>query len=117
LPIVKGGVDTADPMLRVYTTKMMTRRWPTTIFYNMLDISASNALLVWMAVNPEWQATAQAPAFPVPSREGACWSDETTWWKRPASPPTIWWATEETGTLLLLSQEERQEVQHCMILL
>jgi len=38
-----------------------------TTFYNMLDISASNAFLMWMAINPECEATAQAPAFPAPN--------------------------------------------------
>lgn len=51
----KGGVDTADQMLRMYTTKRMTRRWPMAIFYNMIDISALNAFIVWISLNPEWE--------------------------------------------------------------
>lgn len=31
----KGGVDTADMMLRTYNTKRMTRRWPVAVFGNM----------------------------------------------------------------------------------
>jgi len=52
----KGGVDTADQMLRMYTTKRMTRRWPMAIFYNMVDVSALNGFIVWIALNPDWQA-------------------------------------------------------------
>ena len=55
----KGGVDTADQMLRMYTTKRMTRRWPMAIFYNMADISALNGFIIWIALNPEWQAQAK----------------------------------------------------------
>ena len=54
----KGGVDTADQMLRMYTVKRMTRRWPMAIYYNMVDISALNAFIVWMAINPEWEIKA-----------------------------------------------------------
>lgn len=50
----KGGVDTADQMLRIYSTKRMTRRWPMAVFYNMLDISAMNAFLVWISLYPDW---------------------------------------------------------------
>ena len=35
------------------STKRMTRRWPMTIFYNMVDVSAHNALIVWIALNLE----------------------------------------------------------------
>ena len=49
----KGGVDTMDQMVRWFTTKRKTRRWPMVIFYNMLDISALNAFIVWMSLNKE----------------------------------------------------------------
>ena len=52
----KGGVDTSDQMLRTYTCKRMTRRWPIAIFSNMLDISALNAYIIWMLINPDWNA-------------------------------------------------------------
>jgi hypothetical protein len=51
----KGGVDTADKMLRTYSTKRMTRRWPVAVFSNMLDISALDAYIVWILLNPEWK--------------------------------------------------------------
>lgn len=50
----KCGVDKADQMLRMYTTKRMTRRWPMAIFYNMIDISALNAFIVYISLNPDW---------------------------------------------------------------
>ena len=34
----KGGVDTCDMMIRNYSTKRKTKRWPTIIFYNIIDI-------------------------------------------------------------------------------
>ena len=49
----KGDVDTMDQMVRWFTTKRKTRRWPMVIFYNMLDISALNAFIVWMSLNKE----------------------------------------------------------------
>jgi hypothetical protein len=29
----------------------MTARWPMVVFFNILDVSAYNALVVWMKVN------------------------------------------------------------------
>ena len=52
----KGGVDTSDQMLRTYTCKRKTRRWPIAIFSNMLDISALNAYIIWTLINPDWNA-------------------------------------------------------------
>ena len=52
--LTKGGVDTSDQMLRNYSCKRMTRRWPIAIFANMLDISALNAYIIWMLLNPDW---------------------------------------------------------------
>ena len=49
----KGGVETMDQMVRWFTTERKTRRWPMVIFYNMLDISALNAFIVWMSLNKE----------------------------------------------------------------
>lgn len=47
----KGGVDTMDKMLRCYSVKRMTRRWPMIIFYNMIDVSAMNAFIVWTSIH------------------------------------------------------------------
>ena len=51
--VTKGGVDTMDQMVRWLTTKRKTRRWHMVIFYNMLDISALNAFILWMPLNKE----------------------------------------------------------------
>lgn len=37
-----------------YSCKRSTCRWPMAIFYNMLDVSAYNAFVVWTEVNPLW---------------------------------------------------------------
>ena len=50
----KGGVDTMDQMLRCYSVKRMTRRWPMVIFYNMVDVSALNAYIIWVSLNPTY---------------------------------------------------------------
>jgi len=50
----KAGVDTMDKMDRTYTSKRMTRRWPMVLFYNLLDVSALNAFIIWIHLNPNW---------------------------------------------------------------
>ena len=49
----RGGVDTMYQMVRWFTSKRKTRRWSMVIFYNMLDISALNAFIVWLSLNKE----------------------------------------------------------------
>ena len=49
----KGGVNTMDQMVRWFIFKRKTRRWSMVIFYNMLDISALNAYIIWMSLNKE----------------------------------------------------------------
>ena len=41
----KDGVGTLDRMLRSYSIKRMTRRWPLVLFYNMIDLSTINAFM------------------------------------------------------------------------
>jgi len=50
----KGGVDNMDKLVTAYSCKRRTLRWPLVIFFDMLDISAYNAFVIWMALNPEW---------------------------------------------------------------
>jgi hypothetical protein len=45
----KCGVDIMDNMTRMYTTRRTCRRWPMYIFYNVLDISAINAWVIYNA--------------------------------------------------------------------
>ena len=47
----KGAVDTKDQLVRRYSTKQMTRRWPMAIFYSMVNVNASNALIVYFYHN------------------------------------------------------------------
>ena len=47
----KGAVDTMDQLVRSYSTKLMTRRWPIAIFYNMVDVIALNALIVYFSLH------------------------------------------------------------------
>ena len=46
----KSGVDILDRMVRTYTSKRMTRRWPVVLFYNMLDVSGM-AMRMWYGSN------------------------------------------------------------------
>uniref|UniRef100_A0A3B3SZ47 PiggyBac transposable element-derived protein domain-containing protein n=1 Tax=Paramormyrops kingsleyae TaxID=1676925 RepID=A0A3B3SZ47_9TELE len=43
----KVGVDVLDQMVRKYSVKAPTRRWPVTVFYNMLDLAAINASILF----------------------------------------------------------------------
>ena len=42
----KGGVDTANEMLRSYSSKASSRRWPLAAFFNLLDIVSLNMYLI-----------------------------------------------------------------------
>jgi len=53
---MKARVDTMDQMTRTYSCRRKTRRWPLVVFYNILDISAINAHVVWKALNPNWNS-------------------------------------------------------------
>ena len=50
----KIGVDLVDQMVRTYTCKRQTRRWPFILFYNVLDIAAQNAYTVFRQVYPDY---------------------------------------------------------------
>ncbi|XP_057705991.1 piggyBac transposable element-derived protein 4-like [Corythoichthys intestinalis] len=45
----KCGVDVMDQMVREYTVRSGTRRWPIAVFYNMIDMAALNAHIVYQA--------------------------------------------------------------------
>ena len=47
----KCGVDNVDQMLRQLSTRCQTRRWPVSVFYNVLDMCALNAWIVYKLVN------------------------------------------------------------------
>ncbi|XP_038069266.1 piggyBac transposable element-derived protein 4-like [Patiria miniata] len=50
----KGGVDTVDQMCSVYSCLRKTKRWPMTVFYNLLNLAALNAYALWRHLNPAW---------------------------------------------------------------
>ncbi|XP_052423857.1 piggyBac transposable element-derived protein 4 isoform X5 [Carassius gibelio] len=50
----KGGVDNLDKLVATYTCQRKTSRWPMVIFFNMLDVSAYNAFVLWMEINHSW---------------------------------------------------------------
>lgn len=43
----KCGVDAADSMLRLYSTRTASRRWPVTIWHNLLDVALLNSWIVF----------------------------------------------------------------------
>ena len=51
----KGGVDTMDEMTQCYSTKRMTYRRPMVIFFNMLDVSSLNAIIIWLKLQNSFQ--------------------------------------------------------------
>lgn len=48
----KGGVDTMDKMATTYTCRRKTNRWPMALFFNMLDIGAIAAFIIWFSCQP-----------------------------------------------------------------
>ncbi|XP_029995668.1 piggyBac transposable element-derived protein 4-like isoform X2 [Sphaeramia orbicularis] len=55
----KGGVDNLDNLTATYTCQRMTRRWPVIVFYNILDVSAYNAFVLWTHIHQGWNSTKQ----------------------------------------------------------
>jgi len=49
----KCGVDILDQMARRYSTRAATRRWPVHVFYNILDLAAINAWIIYRDVTGE----------------------------------------------------------------
>ncbi|CAL9702363.1 unnamed protein product [Knipowitschia caucasica] len=45
----KCGVDIMDQMVREYSVRSGTRRWPVAVFYNMIDMAALNAHVLYQA--------------------------------------------------------------------
>ena len=44
-----------DQIVRYYSTKLMTHRWPMVVFFNMIDISAMNDIIRWMKLQASLQ--------------------------------------------------------------
>lgn len=52
--IFTGGVDTVDKMISCYSCQRKTNRWPMTVFFNIIDISALNAYIIFKEMNRNW---------------------------------------------------------------
>ena len=50
----KFGADILDKLIREYTCKRATRRWPLRLFMNYIDIACYNAFVVWNTKFPNW---------------------------------------------------------------
>ena len=44
----KGAVDTLDKLVHEYSCSRQTNRWPNKIFFDMLDVGAYNAFVIFM---------------------------------------------------------------------
>lgn len=42
----EGGVDNLDKVIKTYSCRRMTTRWPLVIFHNIIDVSAFNAFVM-----------------------------------------------------------------------
>lgn len=59
----KGGVDTMDKLLTEYTVKRRTNRWPLAFFYNMIDVSALAAKIIFVENNVVYNVSGQRRLF------------------------------------------------------
>ena len=50
----KGGVDIMEKMVRCYSCKRQTKRWPMVLWYNMLDVAVMNAYSSSIGVHIEY---------------------------------------------------------------
>ena len=50
----KRGVDAVDQMVRNYSFKRMTQRWPTVLWHKMLDIATINAFTIFKALQSNY---------------------------------------------------------------
>ena len=48
----KSGIDTLDQLVKNYTCKRVTNRWPLLIFYWMIDVGCYNANVCFMTKQP-----------------------------------------------------------------
>ena len=48
----KSGVDTLDQLVKTYSCKRVSNRWPLAIFYYMADVAAYNSSVCFMNKNP-----------------------------------------------------------------
>ncbi|KAL7872276.1 hypothetical protein SRHO_G00072590 [Serrasalmus rhombeus] len=53
----KGGVDNLDKVTATYSCQRKTAHWPLVLFYNIVDVSAYNAYVLWIEINQQWNAS------------------------------------------------------------
>ncbi|XP_008423828.1 piggyBac transposable element-derived protein 4-like [Poecilia reticulata] len=53
----KGGVDNLDKVTAAYSCQRKSTRWPLVVFYNIVDVSAYNAYVLWIEINQHWNAS------------------------------------------------------------
>ncbi|KRZ72981.1 PiggyBac transposable element-derived protein 4 [Trichinella papuae] len=53
----KSGVDKFDRMVREYTCRQCTHRWPMDLWFNLLDSAGVAAFVLWNCKHPELNAT------------------------------------------------------------
>jgi len=51
----KSGVDNLDHLVGTYKCRRKTRRWPMTIFFNVIDTAAVASYVTWCAKHPQYQ--------------------------------------------------------------
>lgn len=50
----KGAVDTIDMTTSTYSCNRQTRKYPTKLFTNMLNVACWNSFVIWIMNNQEW---------------------------------------------------------------
>lgn len=50
----KGGVDLMDQLIGRTTCRRKVNRWPMACFFNLIDISALNAFIIYTYNYPDW---------------------------------------------------------------
>lgn len=50
----KGGVDNMDKMVGSFSVKRKTLRWPVAFFYNIVDVAALAAFIIFRENNPQF---------------------------------------------------------------
>jgi hypothetical protein len=50
----KSGVDNLDHLVGLYSCKRKVRRWPMTLFFNVVDCACLAAYVTWCTKYPEW---------------------------------------------------------------
>ena len=53
---IKAGVDTFDQLIRTYSCKRQTKRWPVVMWYNLLDVAKLNAFVAFSTQNSVFES-------------------------------------------------------------